>query len=172
MSSLLNCVRLSKEICKNNKVILLAVRHHWNKDYKPGPYPKSEEEMAAAAKKYGLTRSEYKPYPDDGQGAGDYPNMPLVSADSKDPFYPWDNPELKRNFNEPLHREFDLMREDRYDVSAKLRWPMWIYWAQFLGVMAGCFAVYALAERVKMFPAVIPRQYPSQGKIHYTFEQN
>lgn len=39
----------------------------WNKDFKPGPYPKTEEERAAAAKKYGLQRHEYKPYPDDGK---------------------------------------------------------------------------------------------------------
>jgi hypothetical protein len=35
-------------------------------------------------------------------GYGDYPELPNISGDSKDPFYPWDNPELKRNFNEPV----------------------------------------------------------------------
>lgn len=45
---------------------------------------------------------EYEPYPDDGAGYGDYPKLPLESGDSKDPNYPWDNPELKRNFNEPV----------------------------------------------------------------------
>lgn len=76
----------------------------WNKDYKPGPYPKTEEERIIAAEKYGIPISEYKPYPDDGQGYGDYPDLPLESAESKDPFYPWDNPELKRNFNETVSK--------------------------------------------------------------------
>lgn len=74
----------------------------WNKDYKPGPYPKTQAEREAAAKKYGLDISEYKPYPDDGLGLGDYPKLPDISGDSKDSFYPWDFPELKRNFNEPV----------------------------------------------------------------------
>lgn len=72
----------------------------WNKDYLVGPYPKTEKERALAAEKYGIPLEEYKPSKDDGYGAGDYPDFPLVSADSKDPFYPWDIPELKRNFNE------------------------------------------------------------------------
>ncbi|XP_018428430.1 PREDICTED: NADH dehydrogenase [ubiquinone] 1 beta subcomplex subunit 8, mitochondrial-like [Nanorana parkeri] len=34
----------------------------------PGPYPKTPEEMAAAAKKYNLPLADYKPYPDEGMG--------------------------------------------------------------------------------------------------------
>lgn len=37
----------------------------WNKDFKPAPYPETEEERRAAAKKYGLLPEEYKPYPPD-----------------------------------------------------------------------------------------------------------
>lgn len=37
----------------------------WNKDFKPGPLPKNEEERRAAAKKYGLLPEEYKTYPED-----------------------------------------------------------------------------------------------------------
>lgn len=37
----------------------------WNKDFKPGPFPQTEEERRAAAKKYGLLPEEYKPYPED-----------------------------------------------------------------------------------------------------------
>ena len=76
----------------------------WNKDYKPGPYPRTEEEKLKAAERYGLHPSEYKLYPNDGTGWGDYPKLPEVGADSKDPYYPWDNPELKRNFNEPVRK--------------------------------------------------------------------
>lgn len=48
---------------------------------------------------------EYKPYADDGFGYGDYPKLPTVGAEMKDNFYPYDFPELKRNFNEPVSRE-------------------------------------------------------------------
>nr|CAH7730571.1 unnamed protein product [Callosobruchus chinensis] len=102
MNSIIKSAKLSNSWFKNNAILVTAVRNHWNKDYKPGPYPTTEAEKLAAAEKYGLHPSEYKPYPDDGQGRGDYPNLPLVSGDARDPFYPWDNPELKRNFNEPV----------------------------------------------------------------------
>ena len=74
----------------------------WNKDWKPGPYPKTQAERAAAAKKYGLLLQDYEPYPDDGMGYGDYPKLPLVSNDQRDPFVNWDYPDLKRNFGEPV----------------------------------------------------------------------
>lgn len=78
----------------------------WYKDYKPTAFPKTAEERKAAAAKYGLSPEEYDTYPDNGLGLGDYPKLPLISDDVKDPFYPWDNPELKRNFNEPVGKFF------------------------------------------------------------------
>lgn len=66
--------------------------------WKPGPYPKTEEERLAAAKKYGLLPEEYEPYPDDGLGYGDYPKLPDIGQDSKSEYIPWDCPEHNRNF--------------------------------------------------------------------------
>jgi NADH dehydrogenase (ubiquinone) 1 beta subcomplex subunit 8 len=40
----------------------------------------------------------------------------------------------------------------------------------FLGLMTACFSLYFWLEDYKMFPAVLPKQYPNQGKKHYTFE--
>lgn len=67
--------------------------------WKPGPYPKTEKERLAAAKKYGLLPEEYEPYPDDdGLGFGDYPKLPDIGQESKSEYYPWDCPEHNRNF--------------------------------------------------------------------------
>lgn len=74
----------------------------WNKDYKPGKFPTTEEEKAAAAKKYNLLPEEYKPYADDGAGFGDYPQLPDVAVESRDPYYPYDFPEHKRNWHDPV----------------------------------------------------------------------
>lgn len=41
---------------------------HITKDMLPGPYPKTPEERAAAAKKYNMRVEDYEPYPDDGMG--------------------------------------------------------------------------------------------------------
>lgn len=86
----------------NNLIISYVVYSDWNKDYKPAPFPKTEQEIAAAAKKYNLLPEEYKPYADDGLGYGDYPHLPDVSIETRDAYYPYDFPEHKRNFKEPV----------------------------------------------------------------------
>lgn len=73
----------------------------WNKDYKPAPYPQTQAERDAAAKKYNMLPEEYKPYADNGLGYGDYPKLEAgLGAEARDPYYPYDYPELKRNYNE------------------------------------------------------------------------
>lgn len=66
--------------------------------------------------------------------------------------------------------EADLIGEDRYDVSAKHRISFKSQWGQFLLVVFGTMAIYIYMEDMKMFPAILPKQYPESGKIHYTFE--
>lgn len=46
----------------------------WNKDFKPGPLPTTEEERRAAAKKYGLLPEEYRTYENDGKTLKKHPN--------------------------------------------------------------------------------------------------
>ena len=74
----------------------------WNKDWKPGPFPRTQQEREAAAKKYGMRVEDYEPYPDDGMGYGDYPKLQHDSPDSRDGYQDWDIPEYKRNFGEPV----------------------------------------------------------------------
>ena len=74
----------------------------WNKDWKPGPFPTTPEQRVAAAKRYGLRVEDYDVYDHDGMGYGDYPKLPMVSGDAKDPYEDWDIPALKRNYGEPV----------------------------------------------------------------------
>lgn len=77
----------------------------WNKDYKPAAMPKTEEERLAAAKKYYLLPEEYKPYADNGLGYGDYPKLEGgLGIEARDPYYPYDFPELKRNLHETVSK--------------------------------------------------------------------
>lgn len=39
-----------------------------SKDILPGPYPKTPEEKAAAAKKYNIRVEDYEPFSDNGEG--------------------------------------------------------------------------------------------------------
>ncbi|XP_044761284.1 NADH dehydrogenase [ubiquinone] 1 beta subcomplex subunit 8, mitochondrial [Coccinella septempunctata] len=161
---------LSKLTLANSKVVLSSVRHHWNKDFKPGPYPKTEAERLAAAKRYGLDPSEYEPYRDDGTGYGDYPKFKAESGDSRDPFYPWDNPEFKRNYNENMHVQFDLIREDRYDVNARHISSCVEQYLQLIGTLSGFFLLIWIGEQFKAFHPILPKQMPAEGKKHYQFD--
>lgn len=87
----------------DNKWLLRHVTD-WNYQFQPGPWPKTAEERARAAKKYGMTPEEYQPYPED-MNYGDYPKLPDIGEDSKDPHYPYDFPESKRNFMEPVSKK-------------------------------------------------------------------
>lgn len=151
-------------------VVHQFIRNHWNKDWKPGPYPKTPEERAAAARKYNLSPEEYEPYPDDGLGHGDYPKLPDMSVESRDPFYPWDFPEHKRNFGEPIHVDVDMYGEDRFDVSSKPRYTLRQQLLAFLGVMGASAALYYWLEDKRMFRPALPKQYPYKGETCYTFE--
>lgn len=141
-------------------------------DYIPGPYPKTEKERLAAAKKYGLLPHEYKPVADDGFGKGDYPHLPDIGAESKDPYYPWDYPEFKMNYGEPFHHEFDIYGEDRLD-PAKSWWglskrTMITY---FLSVVTFMTAITILLDPYPVHRPVCEKQFPNPNKVHYSFER-
>ncbi|XP_064083369.1 NADH dehydrogenase [ubiquinone] 1 beta subcomplex subunit 8, mitochondrial-like [Macrobrachium nipponense] len=143
---------------------------NWNKDWKPGPYPVTPEEREAAARKYGLRPDEYEPYPDDGLGKGDYPKLPVISADARDPYRDWDFPEHRRNFGEPIQVDYDMHGLDRLDVTTKLRYSLGQQAMAFFGVMTAFFVVYFYLDDKKMHWPVLAKQFPGQGQVHYTFE--
>lgn len=120
MASLVKFAQVAAKLSNKTSLgAIISVRNHWNKDFKPGPYPKTQAEREAAAKKYNLPIEEYEVYPDDGLGYGDYPKLKRQSVDLRDPFYPWDYPEHRRNFNEPIHADIDEISEDRCSTGKK-----------------------------------------------------
>jgi NADH dehydrogenase (ubiquinone) 1 beta subcomplex subunit 8 len=111
---------------KSSLGVVIRTASHWNKDWKPGPYPETQAEREAAAKKYGIPIEDYKPYENDGTGHGDYPKLPEFSVERRDPYYPYDFPESKRNFGDAYHVDSDLYSEDRYnngEIEKKLIAP-------------------------------------------------
>ncbi|XP_072523206.1 NADH dehydrogenase [ubiquinone] 1 beta subcomplex subunit 8, mitochondrial [Salminus brasiliensis] len=125
----------------------------------PGPYPKTPEERAAAAKKYGMRVEDYQPYPDDGLGCGDYPKLPNRSQHERDPYYSWDHPDLRRNWGEPMHWDFDMYTRNRVDTS-----PVLADWATMRRTVLGFVGFMLLMCGVgELFPShhpVAPKQYP------------
>ncbi|XP_017871965.1 PREDICTED: NADH dehydrogenase [ubiquinone] 1 beta subcomplex subunit 8, mitochondrial [Drosophila arizonae] len=175
MSALMKSLSLVKKLSAVNPALQAHIVRNlagWNKDYKPGPYPKTEKEREAAAKKYYLLPEEYKPYADDGLGYGDYPKVGGgLGVEHKDNYYPYDYPEIKRNFNEPISVDHDLYSEDRYSQPDYPRYSKSYYMLCFAGVMGGCLALYYWLEDKKMYRPVAAKQYPADGVKHYTFER-
>lgn len=164
-----------KSLAIKNKVICAKlstapVCKAWNKDWQPGPYPETEKERRAAAEKYGLLYEDYEPYPDDGFGKGDYPMLPRVSGDARDPYEPFDFPALNRNYCEPVHAEADILTDQRYNANEKFQTPLWKQFLYFSGTVFGVTLLYFLMEPYKMSLPVLPKQYPKKDTVHYTFE--
>ncbi|XP_027885212.1 NADH dehydrogenase [ubiquinone] 1 beta subcomplex subunit 8, mitochondrial [Xiphophorus couchianus] len=125
----------------------------------PGPFPKTPEERAAAAKKYNLRVEDYEPYPDNGEGYGDYPKLPDRSQHERDPWYQWDHPDLRRNWGEPMHWNFDMYIRNRVDTSpSPVPWSS--MWKQLFGFIGFMLFMFYMGEKLPSYQPIAPKQYP------------
>uniref|UniRef100_T1JCK7 NADH dehydrogenase [ubiquinone] 1 beta subcomplex subunit 8, mitochondrial n=1 Tax=Strigamia maritima TaxID=126957 RepID=T1JCK7_STRMM len=150
--------------------VISTTRLYWTKDWKPGPYPKTPAERAAAAKKYGLLPEDYEPYPDDGLGLGDYPKLPVVSGDHRDPFGDWDFPRQKRNFGEIIHADVDSHGEDRIDLNLKTYPAANTKALIFISTMVIWVGFCWVDSKYKYYHPVMPKQLYKEGVVHYLLE--
>ncbi|KAM9425316.1 NADH dehydrogenase [ubiquinone] 1 beta subcomplex subunit 8, mitochondrial [Pholidichthys leucotaenia] len=125
----------------------------------PGPYPRTPEERAAAAKKYNIRVEDYEPYPDNGEGYGDYPMLPDKSQQERDPWYQWDHPDLRRNWGEPMHFQFDMYIRNRVDTSpSPVQWSSMV--KQLFGYIGFMLFMFYVGEKMRSYQPVAPKQYP------------
>ncbi|KAM9837797.1 NADH dehydrogenase [ubiquinone] 1 beta subcomplex subunit 8, mitochondrial [Aulostomus maculatus] len=125
----------------------------------PGPYPKTPDERAAAAKKYNIRVEDYEPHHDKGEGFGDYPKLPDISQHERDPGYKWDYPDLRRNWGEPIHWNFDMFIRNRVDTSSSpVSWSSMC--KQLLGFMGFMLFMFYMGEKFPCYQPVAPKQYP------------
>ena len=54
---------------------------------------------------------DYQPYPDDGMGWGDYPNIKPVHNEDRDPHADWDFVQERRNWGEPVSTDNLLVKQ-------------------------------------------------------------
>lgn len=143
----------------------------WTKDWMPGPPPKTPEERAAAARRYNLIPEDYDTYPEE-DAWGDYPKLPMVGMDARDPYDDWDHHYYRRNYGEPLHHQYDMMTAQRNDPNARWPYPGWHMALQFIGMMTVFYVIYEIFEYfdLRICQQVKPKQFPGPGKVHYTFE--
>lgn len=141
----------------------------WHKDFMADPKtPVTKEEREKAAHKYNLHPSEYEPYKDDGFGWGDYPKLPDVPQETRSQYYPWDMPEHKKNFGEPLHINYPLWSEDRYGIASKPRFSEPLMYSALAACLTLSFLLYFWFDGKKFVHPISEKQYPNTTR--YSFE--
>ncbi|KAL6475727.1 hypothetical protein MHYP_G00167670 [Metynnis hypsauchen] len=133
-----------------------------SKDVLPGPYPKTPEERAAAAKKYNMTVEDYQPYPDDGRGYGDYPMLPNRSQQERDPWYNWDHPDLRRNWGEPRHQSTGTLicSSGTEWTRPRVQLTGSTMSKTLLGYLGFMLLMFGLGEVFPAYQPVAPKQFP------------
>ncbi|KAL3316035.1 NADH dehydrogenase 1 beta subcomplex subunit 8 ndufb8 [Cichlidogyrus casuarinus] len=124
----------------------------YHADWKPAPYPLTEEERLAAAKKYNLLPEDYKPYKKDQGPAGDYPHLEAINFKYRDPFEHYDYYPLKMNYNEPAHWDLGYILFRAYAPIA------------IMGLVFYLFGNYYF------FPPMMAKPFPTDGTTFYTFD--
>ncbi|XP_065911706.1 NADH dehydrogenase [ubiquinone] 1 beta subcomplex subunit 8, mitochondrial-like [Dysidea avara] len=92
---------------------------------------------------------------------GDYPNLPPVSAQEKSPFGWWD-PQDRRNSEETIHEEDDVLNMWMYDTESMSPVNKWQGLGSILAVF-GLFGVFLYAAYLYDMPSrnpAAPKEYP------------
>jgi len=151
----------------------------WNYLWKPGPYPKTEAERVAAAKKYGMLPEDYKPFPNEGEGLGDYPDLGRCSGAERPGNMWWDDEDLKTNAGQPLHYNLFWTREPFIDDTiTEKRSPNQTPELRFLvsmAILSFCVSLVYLTWDWRIYAPVSepqdPYAYENKDKKFYTFEK-
>ncbi|XP_013089983.1 NADH dehydrogenase [ubiquinone] 1 beta subcomplex subunit 8, mitochondrial-like [Biomphalaria glabrata] len=155
---------------------------YWNKDWKPSPLPRTPEERAAAAKKYGLRPEDYNILMD--ESLGDYPYLPATSHSWRDPFEDYDHPGDKRHYGETFPPDYELIADDLRDPKAFGRYTYGQIVAGYFLIFAGFLLAWNILKPYPYFLPRMPKQYPFNDLYlekggdpaaepvikHYTFE--
>ncbi|NXI53287.1 NDUB8 dehydrogenase, partial [Chloroceryle aenea] len=90
---------------------------------------------------------------------GDYPKLPDKSLHERDPWYQWDQQDMRHNWGQPMHWDFDMYIRTRVDTSpTPVPWhTMRRHLLIFLGTMLIMFGVGGIYPSYR---PVGPKQYP------------
>ncbi|CAL8106653.1 unnamed protein product [Calicophoron daubneyi] len=148
---------------------------YWNIEWKPAPYPCTQAQREAAAKRYGLLLSDYQPFENDGLAPGDYPYLRPMNEAFRDPWEHYDFYPVKRNYNEPVPFYWEFYSESGADPdmeeTAFYGQPTWLLLAKFVAFPAVFGVLLWLSDFYKIFEPMKPKDFPFSGdKDHYTFE--
>lgn len=79
-----------------------------------GSYPRTEEDMIKAAKKYNMLREDYKPFPE-SHGFGDYPDIKPMGQFNRYKYDDYDDMHEMRFYGEPIDIDADKYQFEKSD---------------------------------------------------------
>lgn len=178
----MNLIRATGRLLSNSQTTLKfrpSVRGaiYLDKDWMPGPYPKTESERIAAAKKYNLLPEEYEPYdPEKWEFSyGDYPHLPNRFTKDQDPYYAWDYINYRKGYGETWHVHTELYRPysihcrqelNGYDVTVSFLQLCLIYGLACGLASAYCYWTHYIFEGITRFKEP-HRIFPGETYYHY-----
>lgn len=142
-------------------------------DWMPGPYPKTEKERIAAAKKYNLLPEEYEPLdPKWDVGMGDYPVLPNRCFDDEDPYSDYEHMADARHFGEPVHHAWEVLGGSGMNLNYPKNEPAYISGTNVL-LITWCMLLFSFwyVEYIKHVPFITrakPQHMPVNG-VHYHY---
>ncbi|XP_070535258.1 NADH dehydrogenase [ubiquinone] 1 beta subcomplex subunit 8, mitochondrial-like [Ptychodera flava] len=150
-----------RPLFRQRGVIALQARNlEMTRDELPGQYPETAEERARAAKKYNMRVEDYKPYPDDGLGWGDYPKLERQHVDTRSHWDDWDFPDIRRNYGDVYHIDEDIMWRNRPNWDKDFNPPFKTQVMAFFGVVAVLGTLVMFGIKYPLFWPVGKKQYP------------
>ncbi|CAH8864429.1 unnamed protein product [Trichobilharzia szidati] len=163
------CAKIIAPVCRE-----MAYYHI---EWKPKPFPCTKAEREAAAKRYNLLPSDYKPFEDDGLAPGDYFKVEPYNVNNLDPWEPYDYPRSRRNYNDPVLFKAHMYSSTGYDpVLLKERLGghsiPWVLFKTFSPLFVLTFLLY-IGQMFGYFSPLKAKQFPlaEDRDNHYTFER-
>ncbi|KAI0077930.1 hypothetical protein K474DRAFT_1690650 [Panus rudis PR-1116 ss-1] len=131
---------------------------------------RAQTSLAAGARTYATpvpwsTPAPAPPTPkeqEDDPQLGDYPRLPWVSKQTR-PARGWEDPQMRRNFGEPLHEKEEILSMWGPDIPV-VPPPIALRWFSMAVASFVTFGVIVKFALVPDRPAV-PREYPFDGLV-------
>jgi NADH dehydrogenase (ubiquinone) 1 beta subcomplex subunit 8 len=100
---------------------------------------------------------------DDPRMIGDYPDVPAIPQQLKDPYATYYEPQARRNFGDPIPEDYEPLLMWSFDIEDRYG-PAWIL-ASFGGLFGGCALLYWLTSMIPndFADRRAPRHLPTVG---------
>ncbi len=163
---------LSKSHIQFNALPSIRGAIYLDEHWMPGPYPKTEAERLAAAKKYNLLPEEYQAYdPEKWEFAyGDYPQLPNICYHDCDPYYAWDYPALGKDYGAVWHVNSELYGNFGLTLNRENHIPFSeVFWTYVIAISTVFYVMYLIEYKYECITMYKPMHRIHPGEVYYHY---